>query len=917
MSRKTRKLIWSAPLVAVLAVAGALAIFAALEPAPASAHGIPGAPGDVVATADGATAIDLSWTAPTTGGDPTGYRIDRSMNGNVWTTLVANTGNTNLTYSDTGLKPAKGYYYRVFAINSAGTGPVAKDGLAYTTVAGAPDMPTGLTATAMGKNKVTLSWLPPAKNGGAPVTSYRIHVWSHGGMVTATGVPAEAPSPDDSDVATVITDGIIVVNHDDAMTRQSYEHKDATANTSYLYQVFAINSAGTSPPTDPENATTDKLDKPSAPTNLVASQTTNTNVDLFWSAPANNGGAEISGYRVEVWTKAAGAAFVKATEASPAWTDSAIVAKDASYTISDNLEQVRFRVYAQTGVHSGNNSTGLESSASNWATITVQTGANRIRAVHSAPLTTENSATRDPDDNVKVSWNAPESLAADTGPSTVSGYMLDVSDDGINWSRLNRSTGRTTTQYLYKDTETRLRHYRVLAWNAGYVGASSAVFKDNLVVPTPGSPSGVRNLMAKPMGPTQIDLTWDEPTNKGNAPLIHYIVFAMSKGSSATWPAWPESSITADTWKTDTDASNGITLAFQTKDGMTRKYSHRNLTAGETWRYQVVAVNQSVADGSTPNYGPLTGAYRTASTSRETMPRKPEGLTAEPAKDSSGASAQDRGVLLQWNAPDAPAGAMIANYEIERKVGAGSWTMLATTTNNWTNYTDESEPKAGEMRQYRVRAVSDKNKVKGNWSNVAYYPGLHTAATAHIAAQNSIAAQTVTAGMSLAAMDVSSYFTVTDGITYSATSSSDAIATASVNGSMVTITGVAAGSATITVKATEDATGLYAMQPITVTVASPALTPPTKVMASNDGLVVTVMWEGGENADTFYVALLRRDAEGNWDIPNAVYDAAPSGSPFTVNMATRPAGTYLVFVTAGSAADGWSNWVSGTLDYAP
>ena len=32
MSRKTRKLIWSAPLVAVLAVAGVLAMFVALEP---------------------------------------------------------------------------------------------------------------------------------------------------------------------------------------------------------------------------------------------------------------------------------------------------------------------------------------------------------------------------------------------------------------------------------------------------------------------------------------------------------------------------------------------------------------------------------------------------------------------------------------------------------------------------------------------------------------------------------------------------------------------------------------------------------------------------------------------------------------------------------------------------------------------
>ena len=38
MSRKTRKLIWSAPLVAVLAVAGALALFVALAPGAAQAE---------------------------------------------------------------------------------------------------------------------------------------------------------------------------------------------------------------------------------------------------------------------------------------------------------------------------------------------------------------------------------------------------------------------------------------------------------------------------------------------------------------------------------------------------------------------------------------------------------------------------------------------------------------------------------------------------------------------------------------------------------------------------------------------------------------------------------------------------------------------------------------------------------------
>ena len=50
MSRKTRKLIWSAPLVAVLAVAGALAMFAALAPNVAFAAP-PTAPEGLTATA--------------------------------------------------------------------------------------------------------------------------------------------------------------------------------------------------------------------------------------------------------------------------------------------------------------------------------------------------------------------------------------------------------------------------------------------------------------------------------------------------------------------------------------------------------------------------------------------------------------------------------------------------------------------------------------------------------------------------------------------------------------------------------------------------------------------------------------------------------------------------------------------------
>ena len=81
-------------------------------------------------------------------------------------------------------------------------------------------------------------------------------------------------------------------------------------------------------------------------------------------------------------------------------------------------------------------------------------------------------------------------------------------------------------------------------------------------------------------------------------------------------------------------------------------------------------------------------------------------------------------------------------------------------------------------------------------------------------AVGTIAAVSVTEGQMTAAMDVSGYFSdadMDDTLTYTAMSDMEMYATVMVSGSMVTITGVAAGTATITVTAT-DAAGDTAMQ---------------------------------------------------------------------------------------------------------
>ena len=103
---------------------------------------VPGAPTSLTATANGPTRIDLSWTAPSNDGGSaiTGYRIEVSTDASNWSNLVADTGSAATTYSHTGLTAGSTRYYRVSAINSAGTGPASGVANAATGVAPAPDL---------------------------------------------------------------------------------------------------------------------------------------------------------------------------------------------------------------------------------------------------------------------------------------------------------------------------------------------------------------------------------------------------------------------------------------------------------------------------------------------------------------------------------------------------------------------------------------------------------------------------------------------------------------------------------------------------------------------------------------------------------------------------------------------------------
>jgi len=208
----------------------------------------------------------------------TGYQIEVKIDAGFWSTLVANAG-TSTSYSDSGLISDTTYTYRVFAINSVGTSIPSNTASAYySTGSTIPDAPTGLTATEVSPTQIDLSWSAPSNNGGSSLTGYQIEVKIDAGSWST-----------------------LVAN---AGTSTSYSDSGLISDTTYTYQVSAINSVGTSIPSTEASDTTNtqppQSTVPDAPTGLAATPVSSSQVDISWSAPSDDGGSSITGYQIEV-----------------------------------------------------------------------------------------------------------------------------------------------------------------------------------------------------------------------------------------------------------------------------------------------------------------------------------------------------------------------------------------------------------------------------------------------------------------------------------------------------------------------------------------------------------------------------------------------------------------------------------------
>ena len=265
MSRKTRKLIWSVPLIAAVAVIGALALLVTLEPNAAQADHVdlPGSVTGLEATAQSRTSVELTWTAPASdnvvanaiGGAPTGYRIDQSDDNRVWEQLVVNTGNTltSRTLRDN-ISTSTQRHYRVFAINEAGTGPVSNNPVtAFVRVA--DDYPAvvpsrfTLTLSVQGPNQLDLSWTEPTDNGGRAITGYQVvEMVDADELLTNARTACTADGMYDPGGVNADQTTCLHIIATDQGAKRTAKADGLNAGSTHYYRVIAINGIGTGTP---------------------------------------------------------------------------------------------------------------------------------------------------------------------------------------------------------------------------------------------------------------------------------------------------------------------------------------------------------------------------------------------------------------------------------------------------------------------------------------------------------------------------------------------------------------------------------------------------------------------------------------------------------------------------------------------
>lgn len=495
-------------------------------------------------------------------------------------------------------------------------------GLAYGQTV--PDRPENLQADDISPTKIDLSWDAPEDDGGSPITGYRIEVKA-------------------------IPNDYTVLVGDTGTNSTTYLHSGLQTGTTYIYRIFAINDVGTSQasleavgkPTS--SSTPPEQIPPNPPTQLNATDVSPTQIDLTWEKPTDNAGPSVTGYQIE--RKTSSSSYITLVE------NTGSVTKYSDTNVQTNTNYI-YRVFAINSVDT--------SGSSNEATATPTTSSapepelivpNRPTILSVEPLSNS---------ELLISWKQP----ADNDGPAVTGYKIEVSTDSKTYSVIAENTGLVYNfQHTNLNSETKYT-YRISAINS--VGTSepssvkSAIPKHTLVP----------KLVATAVSPTQIDLTWNPPSQTYGQDIIGYTI--------------------------QEKIANGV---YETIESIGRytEYSLTDLETDKEYAF-VVFARYTLGSSDISNEATATPTESSKPSSSDMIPTPPRNLKAVASSPIQ--------IDLSWDVPTSDGGSKVTGYKIDVRIGSGSYFTLTKNTGTTTKAYTHTDREPGKTYTYRVYAVN-------------------------------------------------------------------------------------------------------------------------------------------------------------------------------------------------------------------